>query len=251
MQSDRVFHDFDDIKKKTIDHAKSLPNKEELSQLIPYLGMCDISQVYPYDTHANIYISNMDCLRAVSLLPNGVVLNLASDFRPGGGWGHSIAQEESIFYRSSACLSLDIRKCGRLYPLEGKILYTPVLHVFRDINYVKLIRSDCFNTSMISCAGIRRPVLIDGHMNENDTRELYNRVEMILRCALAHGHRNIVLGALGCGAFRCPIPDVVKVFKYMTNKYIMYFQKIVFAILEDRNGTYSKFDAEWKRKVID
>lgn len=58
--------------------------------------------------------------------PRILVLNLASDYVPGGGWRKgSLAQEESLFYRSTYDLSLNRRHryCSIRYPLAANQRY--------------------------------------------------------------------------------------------------------------------------------
>ena len=58
-----------------------------------------------------ILVINGNCLTITEQLAteglNPMCLNLASEFAPGGGWlKGAMAQEESIFYRSTYCVSL-------------------------------------------------------------------------------------------------------------------------------------------------
>lgn len=232
--------DLNRLKQETLAYGSALDHKTKqcLSQVSQHLDV-DISGCSPSGVNTVITIENVDCLDAVKEMKNGVVLNLASDYCPGGGWGRAMAQEESIFYRTSAYLSLH----RELYPLNGSALYSPEVEVYRDSSY-KLIYNR-WTTSMITCAGIRQPKLINGCLSVADCTELIARITRILKVAMIHGHREIVLGALGCGAFRCPVYDVVHAFKKVLSTYGKFFTKIVFAVLEDRRGTYHSFSREW------
>lgn len=232
---------YESLKKEALEFTTSLRNNQTPYTKVFVYNNIDISNVIKLEKEAIITVENIDCLEAVKEMKDGVVLNLASDYSPGGGWGRTIAQEESIFYRSTAHLSLH----KELYPLKSKVLYTPLLGVFKDNNYRP---TKLWNTSMITCAGIRQPRLINGMLSEEDYSTLLLRIERILSVAISHGHRNIVLGALGCGAFRCPVYDVVCAFKQVIAKYSTYFEKMIFAVLEDSRGTFSKFKNEWERE---
>src|SRR3990172_9948708 len=68
----------------------------------------DVKSDAKYDTE--IQVLNKDTFDVLAdLLTEGlfpVGLNMASDYKPGGGWWNgSIAQEESLFYRSTYCVS--------------------------------------------------------------------------------------------------------------------------------------------------
>jgi len=64
----------------------------------------------------NVIVVNDDCIEVAYKMQteeklNPLVLNMASDFKPGGAWeGLRIAQEESIFLRSTYCMAL--RNCS-------------------------------------------------------------------------------------------------------------------------------------------
>lgn len=71
---------------------------------------------------------------------------------------------------------------------------------------------------------------------------LHRRAERVLRVAAAHGHRQIVLGAWGCGVFRNSPAVVAGAFQHALTR-VPAFERIVFAVL-DRTGqgpTYRAF----------
>lgn len=158
------------------------------------------------------------------LNPRVVVLNLASDKNPGGGWlNGALAQEEALCYRSSLYLSLH-----RLhYPLgQRSAIYSPNVVIIRassEHGHQLLVPhvqpTDLPTVSSISIAAIRRPeiknVVVNGtnetiYSNPKDRELMKGKMRLALRLAATQGHRRLVLGALGCGAFRNP-PKVVAV----------------------------------------
>jgi uncharacterized protein (TIGR02452 family) len=63
----------------------------------------------------------------------------------------------------------------------------------------------------------------------------------ILRIGLQHNHDSLVLGALGCGAFRNPPRDIAELFRIVINEpeFKNKFKLIVFAIIDDHNSRKS------------
>ena len=62
---------------------------------------------------------------------------------------------------------------------------------------------------------------------------LERRGRQVLRVAAAHGHPTIILGAWGCGAFRCDVAGVAAVFARLVAE-PWPFARIVFAIIGGR-----------------
>jgi uncharacterized protein (TIGR02452 family) len=155
------------------------------------------------------------------------VLNLASDKNPGGGWlSGALAQEEALCYRSSLALSLH----KPYYP------WSPSTAVYtRDVVIVRSSMSSGHRllvpqmpaiqlpiVSAISVAAIRRPALRtipepsehDVHHRRAtfkypaDRQLTKKKMRLALRIAAREKHELLVLGALGCGAFRNPPEEV-------------------------------------------
>jgi hypothetical protein len=164
--------------------------------------------------------------------PNGgkvAVLNMASHAHPGGGWlKGATAQEEALCYRSS--LSLSLHK--RYYPFKHLTgLYTPDVVIIRSdmSSGHKLLvpetkTQDLPVVSVLSVAAIRGPDLkeIDddddrgdgskkrmAFAKDGDRRLTKAKMRLCLRMAATKGHGLLVLGAMGCGAFRNPPEDIV------------------------------------------
>lgn len=64
------------------------------------------------------------------------------------------------------------------------------------------------------------------------------KIRTILRIALDNNHTKLVLGALGCGAFKNPPSHVARLFKEVLEEpeFIGAFEEICFAILDDGNS---------------
>jgi hypothetical protein len=136
------------------------------------------------------------------------VLNLASEYEPGGGWKRgALAQEECLCYRSSLYLSLH----DSYYPLPSlSAIYSPDVVVIRDSMAAghALLPSnpeDLPALSVISVAALRSPAVSDDGKTFRDVgarAETKRKIRIVLRVAATQGHTKLVLGALGCGVFQ-------------------------------------------------
>lgn len=70
---------------------------------------------------------------------------------------------------------------------------------------------------------------------------MYKRCKKILEVAIVNNSKGIVLGAFGCGIFKNRCEDVVDYFKKLLydEKYLMYFDKVVFAIPGNKNKFFN------------
>ncbi|KAK1752039.1 hypothetical protein QBC47DRAFT_349954 [Echria macrotheca] len=172
-------------------------------------------------------------LKSLSLRPENVrddesarvaVLNMASDKTPGGGWlGGAAAQEEALCFRSSLASSLD----RGFYPIPDRSgVYTRDVVVFRTAmadGHGLMTAAGVEETrlpvvSVLSVAGIRRPPvrsLVEAggvrravFARDGDRELTKDKMRLCLRMAGMGGHAMVVLGALGCGAFRNPAGEV-------------------------------------------
>ncbi|KAG9192441.1 hypothetical protein G6011_11175 [Alternaria panax] len=174
------------------------------------------------------------------------VLNLASERSPGGGWHKgALAQEECLCYRSSLHLSLD----PKLYPIPPlSAIYSPNVVIIRESISIghKLYHNtpppDLPAVSVISVAALRQPELSDNgkeFRNPGVRSHTKKNIRLILRVAARHGHRKLVLGALGCGVFANPPRDVATCFLEVFREPEFqggWWEKIVFAVMDNVNG---------------
>jgi uncharacterized protein (TIGR02452 family) len=185
------------------------------------------------------------------------VLNMANANSAGGGWQHgALAQEEAICYRTS--LSLTLKR--HYYPLPDKGgIYSPYLLVIREnlksghdlldlrdpsqlpvISAVS-VAAVCMPPTTTDANGVRRYVLAQ------DKRLMEEKMRVILRIAAKNGHRQIVLGAFGCGAFANPKEEVARMWASVLREAEFakgWWSDVVFAVLDDGRGnnfqTYQK-----------
>lgn len=173
---------------------------------------------------------------AITYLDQGyhpMVLNMASDFKPGGGVrSGKTAQEEELFRRSNAHLT----HYERWYPMNSNTaIFSPEVTIIKDSrdNGYKTIKERV--VSMYAIAGIRNPRLFRGEYLENDRKLMEMKIESIFKTAIKMNLDCLVLGAIGCGAFHNPPEQVAKIFKNMIDRYSKYFKKIGFAVLVGRD----------------
>jgi uncharacterized protein (TIGR02452 family) len=167
-----------------------------------------------------------------------VVLNLADECVPGGcvdvGSG---AQEESLFRRTALCATLR----PSLYPIaDDEGIYSP------DVAVLKASEADGWTLyddddviprlSFLTVPGVKYPSCTYGddsapRLRAYDEARLACKVRTMLQIASAHGHDVVVLGASGCGAWKCPPEHVAEVFARIVREFDGEFRVVAFAIL--------------------
>lgn len=189
------------------------------------------------------------------------VLNLASDTSPGGGWlTGAMAQEEALCYRSSLSLSLHKHH----YPwVSDQGLYTRDVVIIRsstssghDLLAHNVPAADLPVVSVVSIAAVRRPKLSDAQTLAGDKRKVFadkddrdltkKKMRLALRISAARGHDCLVLGALGCGAFRNPVEEVADAWKEVLGEKEFaggWWREVWFAVLDPKNeGNFEIFE---------
>ncbi len=181
--------------------------------------------------------------------PETAILNMASDYTPGGGvFSGAGAQEEYLFrcsdyYRSlyQFASSFDpalygIRRATDTYPLDSDFggVFSRGVTVFRgpeEEGYPLLDKP--WRANFIAVAGPRG--MTGG--NSAAAQNLANKIRTILAIAAQNGQRTLVLGALGCGAFACGAQVVSAAFKKAieSSEFAGAFDLIAFAIKPDHN----------------
>jgi uncharacterized protein (TIGR02452 family) len=168
-----------------------------------------------------------------------VALNFAAALNQGGGYlvGAS-AQEEDLCRASGlySCLKnkpmfYNINHLAESYYYTDSIIYSPKVPFIRDKNNVLLEKP--FNVSIITSPA---PCLIGVEKRDDEmlSKVLSRRMERILKIAAFHGHKKIVLGAWGCGAF---CNDPIQVATLFRNALIKHpaFEHVCFAVYDRRN----------------
>jgi uncharacterized protein (TIGR02452 family) len=93
---------------------------------------------------------------------------------------------------------------------------------------------------VISVAAIRNPEVTESgeYADPEDQESMVERVRTVLRIAADQGRESLVLGSLGCGAFKNPPGAVAGIFKsvFEEGEFVGRFKGIWFAIIE-RGGS--------------
>ncbi|CAF1321792.1 unnamed protein product [Adineta ricciae] len=215
----------------------------------------------------NIRVQEEDCLVVYEqLVKDGyrpVLLNMANQTTPGGGYKKGDgAQEENIFRRSDYFRSLDLEldsyhdqraerfictsDCEeepvgdekRIYPMdEFDAIYTSGLTVFRhseDRGYAYM-NKPLTDVCAIAIAAYRVPELDDNRLAPEAAVGMRKKIETIFSIAYRYGHDSLVLSAFGCGAFKNPPEHVAQLFLSVIEQYAGFFKLVVFAIIDDHN----------------
>ena len=100
----------------------------------------------------------------------------------------------------------------------------------------------------MACAAIQNPSIIwrsdppvEGYANEADLKLTNRKIRALFQLAKLHGHDSLVLGALGCGAFRNPSRAVATLFREAIDEYIYNFRCVSFAIYSIKDDNFDVF----------
>lgn len=168
-------------------------------------------------------------------------LNFASAKNPGGGFlNGSQAQEESLARSSALYASLlrawEFYEQHRSLPsllYSDAMILSPGCPVFRDDNGTLLAEPQTvsFITSAAPNAGAAANTRPDELPAIPDI--FRRRSEYVLAVAAAHGYRQLVLGAWGCGVFRNDPAVVANAFaEHLRGIWAGRFERVVFSVLD-------------------
>ena len=219
----------------------------------------DITLVPLSNNRCKFECKNIDTFAYVQDLINRgkkdvVALNLASPVNPGGGVRKgSRAQEEDLCRKSTLLMSLESLGASDYYDYNRSLntfngsdamVYSPYVEVIKDSRGSKM--RNTFTCSIITCAA---PKVNRGYngLSKAQYIELFrNRIFGMLDVLAYLGHRNIVLGAWGCGAYGNDAKIVSNVFYEVLNdfKYMGYtiddlFESINFGVLDMTQDKYN------------
>lgn len=241
------------------DQIVALPTQDEAVRNTVFWHNSKNANAFPKRrTRTDVDVVNSDTVDAgLQLLKRGfhpAILNMASCWQPGGGAldGRS-TQEESLFRRSTLCLSLypfdkEYAAYAQFKFVEQKYPNRKELVAYRTKtgNLVDTSR-DCraflskdvvffkgheengcpylrnpFTLSVITVAAIKTPYIVK-HDGENrlwyeDERFALRKIRTILRMGLHNGNDSLVLGAWGCGAYHNPPKHIAELFKRVINE---------------------------------
>lgn len=206
-----------------------------------------------------IEVTSESTLVASRRLGEGVVaLNFASARNAGGGWlGGARAQEESLARASALVATLETQpkyyqanRAERSLLYSDHLIYSPRVPVFRTDAHdwlpepyeVSFITSPAPNAGAIAKNAPEELALVEPTVRR--------RARQMLLVAATQGHRKLVLGAWGCGAFRCSPQVVARVFAELlaSSEVRGCFETVVFPIFGGRPGWDTL--AHFKRELL-
>ena len=243
------------------------------------------TKVYKHEfkiSHKNHYetiyeCENIDCsglaLRLINEGLNPVILNIASNKRPCGGYNDGVnAQEESLCQMSTLSQSLyqfanpkfkyfkdaNVAHIPDVYPMDINFggIYSPNVCFFRNnLSEHYSLKEKTFDCSIVTVASLSNRETNDYTNNESmyfdnngyltsEGKEIEkNKIRTIYRIALDNNHDSIVLGAFGCGVYRLHPEEVSKLFKEIVeeDEFKNAFKVVAFAIYEGKGS---------KRKIV-
>lgn len=215
--------------------TKKLISAESPAQPEPHTPKIRVIQSDTYDAVEAIIKSKNPKAKVAAL-------NMASALRPGGGvLSGAMAQEESLCMRSTLFNTLN----DSFYRIPEKAaIYSPNVLVFRDSENQDLPKADWYYTNVISCAALNGPDLVRDERKgvvyewQEDYEKMLMKVRLIIQIAKEKEITHLVLGALGCGAYRNPPLEVAKVFRKVLlgdrkRAGVTGIEEIVFAIFDD------------------
>lgn len=179
-----------------------------------------------------------------------VVLDFASDSEPGGGYrgNQQGTQEESLCRRSN--LGFGLEALGDAFPIPTYgAAFVPEVCVFRgreDAGYPFL--SEPFWIGGVIAASLRC-VSSDNQLDKKQASFVRAKIDGVLAIAKHHGHRTLVLGPWGCGAFGNSARCVAELFSdAIQGPYGRGLDTIVFAFL--RPDKFSDFAAVFNDALV-
>lgn len=213
-----------------------------------------------------VEVVDRDCLAVArelleAQLGRVAVLNMANRQTPGGGvYGGSGAQEEYCFRCSDYFRSLyrytpfaadfGLTQVQDQYPMDRDFggCYSPNVTIFRGLEeegYPFL--ETPWKVDFIAVAALNCPDMVttpegDRHLIHALVEPAKRKMRTIFNIAIENGVDVLVLGAMGCGAFRNPPEHIAALFKEVLDEppYKGRFVKIVFAIKGDHNSMASR-----------
>jgi uncharacterized protein (TIGR02452 family) len=169
-----------------------------------------------------------------------VALNFASAKNPGGGFlSGARAQEESLARSSGLYAAIhgqpmyDFHRQQRDPLYTSWTIYSPSVPIFRDDAGALLeVPWPC---AFLTCAAVNaNEARRHGRGQGNEIRDaMAARIDRVLAIAALQGHRSLVLGAWGCGAFRNDPNLIAALFRdalFRTHR--QRFDRVVFAVVD-------------------
>lgn len=200
-----------------------------------------------------ITVVDLDTVSAINEYRNYgkiCVLNMASAKRPGGGVKKGEPTQEECLFR---CTNLSNSITDTYYPLNDyEFIYTKNAVVFKDAKYkymgpiqIDVITMPAINLNKNSYFDKTNNIWIDGIVEKpiDYDKLLKKKMRGMFAEAIKNKVETLILGAWGCGVFKNHPTDVAYTFKevLVDEGYGMYFDDIIFAVINDENSTSNNY----------
>jgi len=237
----------------TLEYSKLLKKKYELypskKLTISEIEIPDL--IKKHFSSTTILVVNADIIKTIIEFNKAtkskiLVLNLASNFKYGGGVETGVmAQEEELFRKTD----YGLHSGKELYPLSHyQFVVTENVSIVKDEFYNKIDMVDIFDVDMIAMAGLYRPELINGNFSKKDYDLTYLKIENIFKYAIFKSYTNLILSAFGCGGFGNPPLNIIEIYNKCLEKYNGYFENVIFSVKSVQDNNFELFDRNIKRK---
>ena len=193
-----------------------------------------------------ITVTTEDSFSAASRFENPFVMNFANAHKAGGGFRLGAnAQEEALCRCSTLYASITSEGAKEMYRHNNThlssvesdyMLYSPDVCVFRD-HYCELLE-ETFTASVITVPAPNRRGAALLASGKKIAETMTRRIRIMLAIAAENGHKNLILGAWGCGAFGNKPDDVSEYFRNVIadEGYGRLFDHICFAVYGREDG---------------
>ena len=207
--------------------------------------------------HCRFCVANADSLQAAADGENVLVMNFANAHVAGGGfWLGASAQEEALCRNSTLYASISSPAARAMYrannwPLHAMetdaMIYSPSVAVFRAPSGELLAKP--YVVSVVSLPAPNRRGLACLTSKARLSETMMRRLVNVLCLARQKGHRHLVLGAWGCGAFGHRAENVAGYFRHVLieeGRHV-WFDDVCFAIYGSTNSrNYRAFQTAFR-----
>lgn len=235
---------FDYLAEHELPEPRSIVNPARVDNPVTYDRPCTIS-VIDADTISAAWSIHSNPSAKIA------ILNFASFRHPGGGFlTGAMAQEESICHHTNlydalaaqrAWYDSNERLTNRSLYQNRSILTCDVSIVARGIG--KFVRTEeIFQADFLTCASPNAGAAAKKGVPEAEINcAIEQRISYAVELLAGRGYTHMILGAFGCGAFRCDPRIVAGAFRNSIEKSTNAFDKVVFAIPDGKNGNLRVF----------
>ena len=167
------------------------------------------------------------------------VLNMANAHHAGGGFLNGArAQEEQLCHRSTLFVRLKHYAHHGNYPIRhGTCLLTPNVELLFDSNFME---TDAATVSVLSAAATSYPSEEEARKDARLSDNLLRTWLSVLAAASASGATEVVVSAIGAGAFHNPPEEVGKAFRNATRRCSpSKIRRLHVVIMEDHNSVHN------------